>query len=160
MYKFTNWFGHNNDIYSKGNVYKMWIMGAWTLREMNPWCQVTFTLTHPWSGRNGNTFRPRHNGRHFTDDTSKHIILNENVKFFTTMLLNFVSTDPINNIPALVQIMAWRRSGDKPLSEPMVVSLLAHICINRPQWVNVKHSRMMPRQPIAFVYATIAWPNC
>ena len=30
---------------------------------------------------------------------------------------------PINNIPALVQIMAWRRPGDKPLSEPMKVSL-------------------------------------
>ena len=28
---------------------------------------------------------------------------------------------PINNIPALVQIMAWRRQGDKPLSEPMIV---------------------------------------
>ena len=38
---------------------------------------------------------------------------------------------PINNIPALVQIMAWRRPGDKPLSEPMMVSLLT-----QPQWVN------------------------
>ena len=28
----------------------------------------------------------------------------------------------INNIPALVQIMAWRRPGDKQLSEPMMVS--------------------------------------
>ena len=28
---------------------------------------------------------------------------------------------PINNIPALVQVMAWRRPGDKPLSEPMKV---------------------------------------
>ena len=27
---------------------------------------------------------------------------------------------PINNIPALVQIMAWCRPGDKPLSEPMM----------------------------------------
>ena len=35
---------------------------------------------------------------------------------------------PINNIPALVQIMAWRREGDKPLSETMMVSLLTHIC--------------------------------
>ena len=43
----------------------------------------------------------------------------------------------INNIPALVQIMAWRRPGDKPLSEPMVVSLLTHICVTRPQWVKV-----------------------
>ena len=31
--------------------------------------------------------------------------------------------------------MACRRSGDKPLSEPMMVSLLTHICIIRPQWV-------------------------
>ena len=41
----------------------------------------------------------------------------------------------INNNPALVQIMAWRRPGDKPLSEPMMVSLLTHICVTRPQWV-------------------------
>ena len=45
--------------------------------------------------------------------------------------------DRINNIPALVQIMAWRRPGDKPLSEPIMVSLTTHICVTRPQWVNV-----------------------
>ena len=33
-----------------------------------------------------------------------------------------------------VQIMAWRRSGDKPLYETMMVSLLTHLCITRPQW--------------------------
>ena len=32
--------------------------------------------------------------------------------------------------------MAWRRPGDKPLSEPMMVSLLTLICVTRPQWVN------------------------
>ena len=47
----------------------------------------------------------------------------------------FVHKGPINNIPALVQIMAWRRPGDKPLSESMMVSLLTHICVTRPQWV-------------------------
>ena len=31
--------------------------------------------------------------------------------------------------------MAWCRPGDKPLSEPMVVSLLTHICFTRPQWL-------------------------
>ena len=36
---------------------------------------------------------------------------------------SFVPKRPINNIPALVQIMAWRRQGDKPLSEPMMVRL-------------------------------------
>ena len=35
--------------------------------------------------------------------------------------------------------MAWRRPGDKPLSEPMMVSLLTHICVTRPQWVNAIH---------------------
>ena len=32
--------------------------------------------------------------------------------------------------------MAWRRPGDKPLTEPMMVSSLTHICVTRPQWVN------------------------
>ena len=49
--------------------------------------------------------------------------------------LEFVPIGPLNNFQALVQIMAWRRLGDKPLSEPMMVSLLTHICITRPQWV-------------------------
>ena len=44
---------------------------------------------------------------------------------------------PINNMPVLVQIMAWRRPDDKPLSEPMMVSLPTHVCVIRPQWVNL-----------------------
>ena len=52
--------------------------------------------------------------------------------------LKFVPKGPINNIPALVQIMAWRRSGDKPLSEPIMVSLPTHICVTRPQWIKNK----------------------
>ena len=49
--------------------------------------------------------------------------------------MKFVPKGPINNILALVQKMAWRRPGDKPLSEPMMISLLTHICVIRPQWV-------------------------
>ena len=41
--------------------------------------------------------------------------------------LKYIPNARIINIPALVQIMAWRRSGDKPLSEPMEVRLQAHI---------------------------------
>ena len=44
----------------------------------------------------------------------------------------------INNIPALVQIMAWRWPGDKPLSEPRMGSLLTHICVTRSQRVKVR----------------------
>ena len=32
--------------------------------------------------------------------------------------------------------MVWRRPGDKPLPEPMMVRLLTHICVTRPQWVD------------------------
>ena len=83
-----------------------------------------------------NTLRPRRNGQHFADDIFKRIFFNENVWISIKMSLKFVPKGPINNIPALVQIMAWRRSGDKPLPEAMVVRLLTHICVTRHQWVN------------------------
>ena len=83
-----------------------------------------------------NTLRLRQNGRHFADDTFKRIFLNENIRIWIKISLKFVPKVLINNIPVLVQIMAWRRSGDKPLSEPMMVSFPTHICLTRPQWVN------------------------
>ena len=69
-----------------------------------------------------NTLRPRQNGQHFPDDIFKCIFLNENVWISIKISLKFVPKGPINNNPALVQIIAWRRPGDKPLSEPMMVS--------------------------------------
>ena len=85
-----------------------------------------------------NTLRPRQNGQHFADDISQCIFLNEDVWIPIKISLKFVLKCPINNILALVQIMAWRRPGDKPLSEPMMVKLMTHICVTRPQWVNGK----------------------
>ena len=67
-----------------------------------------------------NTLRLRQNGRHFADNTFKRIFMNENVRISINISLKFVPEGPINNIPALVQIMAWRRIDDKPLSEPML----------------------------------------
>ena len=86
-----------------------------------------------WSSLN--TLRPRQNGP-FPDDIFKWIFLNENVWIPIKISLKFVPKGPINNITAMVQIMAWRRPGDKPLSEPMMVSLPTHICVAWPQWVN------------------------
>ena len=71
------------------------------------------------------------------DDIFKRIFVNENVIISIAISLKFVPKGPINNIPALVQIMAWRRSGDKPLYEPILVRLLTHICVTRPQWVKM-----------------------
>ena len=81
------------------------------------------------------SLRPRLNRRPLADDIFKWIFFNENVWISIKIALKFVPKGLINNIPALVQIMAWRRPGDKPLSEPMMVSLLTHICVTRPQWV-------------------------
>ena len=83
-----------------------------------------------------NSLRPRQNGRHFADDIFNYISLNENIWIPFKISLEFFPRGPINNIPALVRIMAWRHPGDKPLSEPMMDSLPTHICIILPQWVN------------------------
>ena len=82
---------------------------------------------------------PRQNGHRFADNTFKRIFSNENFRISIKISLKFVPKGPMNNNPALVQIMAWCRSGGKPLSEPMMISLLTHICVTRPQWVKQLH---------------------
>ena len=62
---------------------------------------------------------PWKNGRHFADDTLKRIFMNKNFHILIRMSLKFVPKGPIENKPALIQVMASRRSGDKPLPEPM-----------------------------------------
>ena len=57
----------------------------------------------------------------FADETIKRISLNGNVRISINMSLQFVLKGPINNIPALVRMMAWRCPGNKPLSEPITV---------------------------------------
>ena len=81
------------------------------------------------------TLRPRRNGQYFANDIFKRIFFNENVWNSINNSLKFVSKGPINNIPALIQVMTWCGPGDKPLSEPMMVSLPTHECVTRPQWV-------------------------
>ena len=51
----------------------------------------------------------------------QYIFLNENVWISIKISLKFVPNSPINNIATLVQIMAQRRPGAEPLSEPMMV---------------------------------------
>ena len=53
------------------------------------------------------------------DDMFKWIFLNYNGRIPIQISLKFVPMGPIDNKPALIQIVAWRRPGDKPLSEPM-----------------------------------------
>ena len=87
------------------------------------------------------TLSLRQDGCHFADDIFTCIFFNEYCCILIKFSLKYVRKGPIDNNPALVQIMAWCRSGHKPLSEPMMVILLMHICVTRPQWVNQKNSK-------------------
>ena len=59
-----------------------------------------------------NTLRLWQHGHHFPDETFKCIFVDENVRIVIKISLTFVPNGTINNIQALVQIMAWHRPGD------------------------------------------------
>ena len=107
-----------------------------------------------------NTLRPRRNEQRFADDIFKRIFFNQNAWISIKISLKFVPKGPINNIPALVQIMAWRPSGDKPLSEPMMVSLPTHICVIRPQWVKGTFRLTLLSGIYACIYGILSNGQC
>ena len=96
------------------------------------WRQFVNTLTAFDADTKWLVFRRRHCQTYFLQ--CKNLDLDSS---FTEVCYYLLS--PINNIPALDlsldQIMAWSCAGDKPLFEPMLIRLLTHICITRPQWV-------------------------
>ena len=57
----------------------------------------------------------------FADNIFKCIWFNENNEITIQILLKFVPRSPIDNKPALVQVMAWCQTGDNPLHEPMII---------------------------------------
>ena len=54
------------------------------------------------------------------DDIFEWIFLNENGRISIQISLKLVPKSPTDDEPALVQVMAWRQTGDKPLHEPMM----------------------------------------
>ena len=61
----------------------------------------------------------RQNGRHFADDSFERIFLNEKFCISIRISLKVVLNGLIDNKSALVQVMAWRWTGDKPLAETL-----------------------------------------
>ena len=118
---------------------------VWRCAGDNPFMLWTSSLTYRCvtKPQRVNTLRPRQDGRRLPDDTFERIFFEENVRISIKISLNFAPKSPIDNIPALFQIMAWRRSGDKPSSEPMMVKLPTHKCVARPQWIKKKKSNLI-----------------
>ena len=121
-----------------------------------------YLISIVFQGQWVNILRPWLNGRHFTDDTFKRILLKQNVRISIKISLKFVPRGPINNFPALIQIMAWRRPGDKSLSEPMMIILPTHIyiyiyiyiyiCVTWHQWVN---AAFVPAALCVYVFLSV-----
>ena len=107
-----------------------------------------------------NAWRPRQDGCHFPDDLFKWIFFNECVWISIKISLKFVAKGPVNNIPALFQIMTWHRPGAKPLSESMIVSLVRHICVTRPQWVKITMLRSHYNMVQYNTNCLTHWPLC
>ena len=55
-----------------------------------------------------------------TDNIFRCIFVNEKFCILIQISLKFVPKGPIDNNSVLVQVMASRRSGDKPFPEPLI----------------------------------------
>ena len=55
--------------------------------------------------------------------------MNEKFCILIPISIKFVLQRPIDNKSTLVQVMAWHQTGDKPLPELMLLSLLMHIYV-------------------------------
>ena len=64
---------------------------------------------------------PEQLGRHFADNIISCIFVNEKFCILIKISLKFVPKGPISHNPVLVQVMAWCRTGDKPLPEAMLI---------------------------------------
>ena len=75
----------------------------------------------------------------FADNTFKCIFLNESIRILIDISLKFVPKSQINNIPNIGwdNVLAPTRWQALSEPEPMMVSLLMHIYVTRPQWVKL-----------------------
>ena len=73
--------------------------------------------------------------RHFADNIFLCIFLSAKFRIWIQISLKLVRSGAIDNKPALFQVMAWRRAGDKPLSEPMLTLFTDAYMRHQGRWV-------------------------
>ena len=86
-------------------------------------------------------FRGQHFQMHFLERKSCALI---------AISLNFVPRGPYDNKLAWVQVTAWRRTGDKPSSEPMLLGSMTHICSTRERWIKI-YSTLFTQSNLQYV---------
>ena len=80
------------------------------------WNGVLMSNAATCGDKNGNAINSSpqgQNGRRFADNIFRLTFVNEKFGILRKNSLKFVPKGPIDNNPALVQIMAWRRLGNK-----------------------------------------------
>ena len=96
---------------------------------------------------------PGENGRHFPDDIFKCIFMNVKVCIRIRISLKFVPKGTIDNILALVQIMAWRRSVNKR-QNPWIIWCVSSWC---PSLGSGPETHLMFRYIFHFVDISLEW---
>ena len=103
---------------------------SWNFRHWHRKClNDNFRCSHSWKFHQNDICVSVYMAAISRTKSSDAFSLMKKFCIFIKISLKFVPKGPIDNSPALVQIMAWRRPGDKPLFEPMLVSLLTHIWV-------------------------------
>ena len=78
---------------------------------------------------------PGQNGRHIADDLFKRIFWDQNIWFSNKISLKYFPWGVMNNMAALVHIMAWRPPGDIHYLNLCWLNSSTHICGTRGRWV-------------------------
>ena len=88
-----------------------------------PFKHVVYGVLYGLRNNYFNSPSPEQSVRHYAGEILKCIFTNGNLFFISIQIpLQFVSNDPINDKPLLIQVTAWyRRPGNKPLPEARLI---------------------------------------
>ena len=112
------------------------------------WPELRAQLISPWT-----------KWPHFAGDMFKRIFLNENIWNSYKISLKYVHWGLIDNMSALVQIMVRRRSGEKPLSEPMLAQFTdAYMYMHEGRWV--KATKVTSRVTVSLLTSDVVFMLC
>ena len=104
--------------------------------QFGPRSAAPYDIARPsWSFIN--TLRQTQNGCHFPYNIFKCILLNENCCILIKISLKYVPEGPINTIQCWFRSWLGTSQATSHYLNQWWLSLMTHICVTRPQWVNV-----------------------
>ena len=133
--------------------------GKSTLVQIMAWCRqaISHYLSQYWPIW-VNSPPPGQNRCHFADNIFKCIYANEKFSILIQISSKDVSMCPIDNNSSLIQVMAWRRTSDKPLLEAMSTHIIDAYMRHQGRWVNCWiNQKMLMSSKALFTVTYIAY---